>query len=89
MFPEEALHLCTEPASMQGALKERALKWGLLLTGSNEVFVCLFVCFLRPSVQFNHSVMSDSLQPHGLQHPRLPCPSPNPGVYSNSYPLSR
>ena len=42
MFPEEALHLCTEPASMQGALKERALKWGLLLTGSNEVFVCLF-----------------------------------------------
>ena len=43
MFPEEALHLCTEPASMQGVPKERALKWGLLLTGSNEVFVCLFV----------------------------------------------
>ena len=33
--------------------------------------------------------MSDSLQPHGLQHARLLCPSPTPGVYSNSHPLSR
>ena len=40
------------------------------------------------SVQFSHSVMSDSLQPHGLQHSRPPCPSPTPGIYSNSYPLS-
>ena len=36
------------------------------------------------SVQFSHSVMSDSLQPHGLQHPRPPCPSPTPRVDSNS-----
>ena len=41
------------------------------------------------SVQFSHSVMSDSLQPHRLQHVRPPCPSPTPRVYSNSYPLSR
>ena len=40
------------------------------------------------SVHFNHSVVSDSLQPHGLQHARPPCPSPTPGVYSNSCPLS-
>ena len=40
------------------------------------------------SVQFSCSVMSDSLQPHGLQHARLPCPSPGPSVYSNSCPLS-
>ena len=33
--------------------------------------------------------MSGSLQPHGLQHIRLPCPSPTPGVYSNSCPLSQ
>ena len=33
--------------------------------------------------------MSDSLHPHGLQHKRLPCPSPIPGVYSNSCPLSQ
>ena len=32
-------------------------------------------------------VMSDSLQPHGLRHARPPCPSPTPGVYSNSRPL--
>ena len=38
--------------------------------------------------QFSHSVMSDSLRPHGLQHTRLPCPSPTPGDYSNSCPLS-
>ena len=41
------------------------------------------------SVQFSCSVMSDSLRPHGLQHARLPCPSPIPGAYSNSCPLSQ
>ena len=41
------------------------------------------------SVQFSCSVMSDSLQPHGLQHARPPCPSPTPRVYSNSCPLSQ
>ena len=34
-------------------------------------------------------VRSDSLQPHGLQHARLPCPSPTPGAYSNSCPSSQ
>ena len=38
---------------------------------------------------FSHSVMSDSLRPHGLQHARLPCPSPSPRACSNSCPLSR
>ena len=41
------------------------------------------------SIQFICSVMSDSLQPHGLQHTRLPCPSPTPRTYSNSCPLSQ
>ena len=41
------------------------------------------------SVQFSCSVISDSLWPHGLQHARPPCPSPAPGDYSNSRPLSR
>ena len=41
------------------------------------------------SVQFSHSVMSDSLRPHESQHARPPCPSPTPEVYSNSCPLSR
>ena len=40
------------------------------------------------SVQFSHSVVSNSLQPHGLQHARPPCPSPTPGAYSNLGPLN-
>ena len=39
--------------------------------------------------QFSCSVMSDSLRPYELQHTRPPCPSPTPGVYPNSCPLSR
>ena len=41
------------------------------------------------SLQFSRSVVSHSLRLHGLQHARPPCPSPTPGVYSNSCPLSR
>ena len=41
------------------------------------------------SVQFSHSVVSDSLWPHGLQHARLPCLSPTPGASSNSCPSSQ
>ena len=41
------------------------------------------------SVQFSHSVVSDTLWPHESQHTRPPCPSPTPGVYSNSCPSSR
>ena len=40
------------------------------------------------SVQFSHSVVSNSLQPHEAQHTRNPCPSPSPGVHWNSHPLS-
>ena len=42
-----------------------------------------------PTVQFSRSVVSNSLWPHGLQHARPPCPSPTPGVYSNSCPSNR
>ena len=38
--------------------------------------------------QFSHSVVSDSLLPHGQQHARPSCPSPAPGIYSTSHPLS-
>ena len=44
---------------------------------------------LRSVSQFSQSVMSNSLQPHESQHARPPCPSPTPGVYSNSCPLSQ
>ena len=46
--------------------------------------------FINPaSVQFSHSVVSDSLWPHGLQHARPPCPSATPRAFSNSCPWSR
>ena len=55
----------------------------------NNSLICLLllILFKLASVQFSRSVMSDSLQPHGLQHTRLPCPSPTPRDYSNSCPL--
>ena len=64
------------------------------------LFVCLwekqplwqrvsFFVYQFSSVQFSRSVKSDSLQPHGLQHARLPCPSPTARVHPNPCPLSR
>ena len=54
---------------------------------------CLGLCLVPrkciiSSVQFSRSVVSDSLRPHESQHARPPCPSPTPGVYSDSCPLS-
>ena len=59
-----------------------------LLTFSMDLAPCISskYLFLSYSVQFSRSVMSDSLQPEGLQHDRPPCPSPTPGAYSNSCP---
>ena len=48
-----------------------------------------FSTFQFSSFQFSHSVMSHSLQPQELQHARPPCPSPTPGAYPNSCPLSQ
>ena len=48
-----------------------------------------FLSKLAISVQFSHSVVPNSLRPHESQHARPPCPSPTPGVHSNSRPLSR
>ena len=45
--------------------------------------------WVRASVQYSHSVVSDSLQPHEPQHARYPCPSPIPGAHPNPCPLSR
>ena len=57
------------------------LHWTSLCLWSPAFGVC--------SVQFSRSVMSNSLQPHESQHARPPCPSPAPGVYTNSCPSSR
>ena len=56
---------------------------------NNKSSVCLFNYYNCRSVQFSCSVMSSSLRPRGLQHTRLPCPSPTPGACSNSCPSSQ
>ena len=52
-------------------------------------FVYITFNYSVSSVQFSHSVMSDSLRPHESQHARPPCPSPTPGVHSDSSPSSQ
>ena len=49
---------------------------------------CLFNIHSVQFSQFSHSVLSDSLWPHESQHARPPCPSPTPGVHSDSRPLT-
>ena len=64
----------------------------MLLSISNIVNKLKIEIKLHPafsSVLFSRSVVSDSLRPHEPQHTRPPCPSPTPGVHSNSCPLSR
>ena len=73
--------------SSWGSRESNMTKW---LTLYVMCSIYLYLCTNKNviSVQFSHSVMSDSLWPHGLQHTRLPCPSPTPGAYSDSWPLS-
>ena len=56
---------------------------------SSNIFAHLIRPLFIGSVQFSHSVVSDSLQPHKPQHTRPPYPSQIPGVYPNSCPLSQ
>ena len=60
----------------------------------NSFFSSFLSCEIKyqvqfSSVQFSRSVVSDSLQPHELQHARPPCPSSTPGVHSDSRPSSK
>ena len=59
-----------------------------LFQEGERIFSAIYWMFIS-SIQFSWSVVSDSLWPHGLQHARLPCPSPTPGVYLDSCPLSQ
>ena len=80
---------------------ECEIKWALgsitmnKASGSDGISVALFKILkddavkVLHSVQFSHSVVSDSLQPHESQHTRPPCPSPTPRVHSDSHPSSQ
>ena len=79
------------------------VKWHLpsevFLTMVKRILYCKFICpslcfsflalFVDLVLQFSRSVVSDSLRPHELQHARSPCPSPTPGVHSDSRSSSR
>ena len=85
---------CSLPGSaIHGVFQARVLKWGAIPSDKTELPLLNqkwnHKLFQFSSVQFSRSVMSGSLQPHESQHARPPCPSPTPGVHSNSYPLSR
>ena len=74
---------CSLPgSSIHGIFQARELEW--------VAYILLHAYSVQfSSVQFSHSVMSDYLQPHESQHARPSCPSPSPGVYSNSCPWSQ
>ena len=91
---ETYITICKRDSQQEFAVCLRKLKQGLCLNlegwdgegDGREVQKDGDICI--SSVQFSHSVMSDSLHLHELQHARPPCPLPTPGVYSNAYPLS-
>ena len=72
----------------QGLLQAHPPFLTLFSPSGDSTFLQLWA-FQFSSVQFSRSVMSDSLQPHESQHARPPCPSPSPGVHSDSHPSSR
>ena len=73
------------PAAGLGALSVAVGAWDLW----KEVTIIFITSTIVSVSQFICSLVSDSLRPHGLQHRRPPCPSPTPGVYSNSCPSSQ
>ena len=81
----ELLHLLFP---MPGSPPNTPLWFGPLFICSYSDILSLGSFLPTHSVPFSCSVVSDSLQFHGLQHTRLPCPSPTPGAYSSSCPLS-
>ena len=76
------------------SLKQKIKSWSLDLEGfhhnqDSDSYCYTSVKHQPVSVQFSHSVMSDSLWPNESQHVRPPCPSPTFGVHWNSCPLSQ
>ena len=89
----------TDFNSLLSSLHLRIFLLSTTLSFSDSAFSSITFCTIKyrymkipdftDSIQFSHSVMSDALQPHGLQHARLPYPSPSPGACSNLCPLSQ
>ena len=65
-----------------------SITWFAFLYEAEKFTTLNFYTVTLRSIQFSHSVVSDSLRPHEQQHARPPCPSPTPRVHPNSCPLS-
>ena len=98
LIPNQFLAVLFSPCSFFPILPTVTLSEESLIKGTTALVpTCHFYwwflgwnCqFQFSSVQFSLSVVSNSLRPHDSQHTRPPCPSPTPGAYSNSCPLSR
>ena len=84
--PSRETHWRRETADVDVSPCERAKRmYPVYMDGA----VCIYMFSNICSVHFSCSVVSDSLWPHGLQHSRLPCPSPTLRVYPNSCPLGQ
>ena len=93
ILPSSQIWLFCSFSRLGGSSVIISLEWFLLLSLSlplwATIMYILFGIVMFSSVQFSCSVMSHPFRPHELQHARPPCPSPTPGVYSNSCPSSR
>ena len=78
---------CCKESDMTEYICITVMSKGLLIHSGNSHFPDPFT--VLSSVQFSHSVVSDSLRLHELQHARPPCPSPTPGVHSDAPPSSQ
>ena len=78
----EMFWMCATKQQQQSSQTNIQLRWRLTSETRDKKSAFLWLLL------FSHSVMSDSLWPHGLQHSRLPCPSLSPRVCSNSCPLN-
>ena len=77
--------------TLQGILTQICIFLDVIIKNhqKSSYFIKMYNMVCVICIQFSHSVMSDFLRPLGLQHTRPPCPSPTPGAYSNSCPLSQ
>jgi len=88
---ENAFHTsdsCGSGNEIYGVLKSTAKWWGCYMVCHNYSVLHCSTETTISTVQSSHSIVSDSLQPHGLKHARLPYPSPTPTGCSNSWPSS-
>ena len=86
-FLSVPLQSCAPIQTLASVFHAQLPSWGHA-TNSPHPSISRYVLLMKYS-QFSHSVVSDSLRLHGLQHARLHCPSPTAGVYPNPCPLSQ